>query len=120
MKKTLIAAVVVMLSFIGTAQETIKTYALDIGYWNEYNQDWTWDARKPCNVIFYLQGPTIISNDNAKSTYYTFDSWSVDINEIYWSALDEKKRDCVVSMKNNISNNYFVVIYPDICFRYIW
>lgn len=120
MKKILIAAVVVMLSLIATAQETIKTYALDVGYWDEYSQEWKWEYRKSCNVIFYLQGPTIISNDKAKSTYYTYDHWAVDDTEGYWAALDEEQRECIVSMKFNKSNNYFVVTYSDICYRYIW
>jgi hypothetical protein len=73
MKKVLLAAVFVVLSFIGTAQELIKTYALDIGYWNYSTESWDWDSRKTCNVTFFLQGDVIISNDLVGSTYYTYE-----------------------------------------------
>ena len=62
MRKFLLTALVVMLTSIGTAQELIKTYALDIGYWNYSTENWDWDSRKTCNVTFFLQGDVIISN----------------------------------------------------------
>ena len=120
MRKFLLTALVVMLTFIGTAQELIKTYALDIGYWNYITENWDWDYRKTCNVTFFLKGDVIISNDVAGSTYYTYETLEANDKIASWLALDEKRRECMISMKFNNSNNYFLVIYSDVCYRYIW
>jgi len=41
--------------------------------------------------------------------------------EASWSAIDEERRNCIVSMKyNSNSGNYFIVMYSDVCYRYIW
>lgn len=120
MRKFLLTAFVVMLTFIGTAQEVIKTYALDVGYWNNYTEEWDWETRKKCNVSFLLQGDVIISNDVVGSTYYTYETLESSDIQASWLALDEERRECMVSMKFNNSNNYFVIIYSDVCYRYIW
>lgn len=120
MRKFLLTAFVVMLTFIGTAQEVIKSYALDVGYWNYNTEDWDWETRKTCNVSFLLQGDVIISNDLVGSTYYTYEALESSDKQASWLALDEERRECMVSMKFNKVNNYFVIIYSDICYRYIW
>lgn len=120
MRKFLLTAFVVMLTFVGTAQEVINSYALDVGYWNIYTEEWDWETRKKCDVSFILQGDLIISNDLVKSTYYTYQTLTNDDFLASWLALDEKRRECMVSIKINANNNYFVVVYSDICYRYIW
>ena len=121
MKKALLTAFVVMLSFFGTAQELLETYALDVGVWSDYLQDWIWEPRKKCKINFLFQGDIIIANDAAESTYYTYETLILTDEEASWSAIDERKRNCIVSMKyNGQINNYFIVMYSDVCYRYIW
>ncbi len=120
MKKVLLAAVFVVLSFVGTAQEFINTFALEVGYWNSYTEKWMWESRTSCNVSFILQGPSIVSNDKAKSTYYTYETLSYNDTGASWSALDEKQRECMISIQINTYENYFVVMYYDICYRYVY
>lgn len=117
MKKSLFSLLLIFFSFEFYCQTYIQSYALDIGHWNNNYRKWDWESTKKCNVLFTLQGDVILSNDKANSTYYTYET----INKGSWKALDEKRRECIISIVYNEPDYCFlIVIYNDICYRYIY
>lgn len=99
------------------AQERLSSYALQIGHWNEFIQDFNWENVKYCDVGFLIQGDIIIANDEAKSTYYTYNNFDQSELVNSWEAFDEGRRKCIVTMMFG-KTSYFIVTYSDICYRY--
>jgi hypothetical protein len=120
MKKLILILVVVLSSFVSKAQDVMDTYAVEIGYWQEKDQDWYFDDFKMCEVSFIIQGKMIIANDMNKSTYYLYNMLLDEKDMTSWNAIDEKDRECVISMALKDDYRYFIVIYDDICYRYYW
>jgi hypothetical protein len=117
MKKALFTFLIFFYCSEFYSQIYIQSYALDIGHWNNYYREWDWEPTKKCNILFTLQGDIILSNDKANSTYYTYEN----IDKDSWKVLDEKRRECIISMIYNEPNyNFLIVIYNDLCYRYIY
>ena len=117
MKKALLTLIVVLISLISMAQEVLQSYALQVGHWNEYSETYSWEPLKTCDVKFLLQGDIIIANDAAESTYYTYETLTATETTASWSAYDEERRKCIVSLVGGVSS-YFIVIYNDVCYKY--
>ena len=117
MKKTLFTLAILFYSGINLAQEKMYSYALQIGFWNFYAEEYEWEEVKNCDVVFFLQGDVIIANDEAKSTYYTYECVLQSKEICRWKAYDESKRKCAISMIFG-KTNFFIVTYNDICYRY--
>jgi hypothetical protein len=120
MRKFILTSLLVITSFISQAQDVIQTYLFEVGDWNTRTKKWDWQPAKECNVRFLLQGNAIISNDLAKSTYYTYETVSSDYPKASWKALDEKRRECMVLMSFFETYSYFVVMYDNVCYRYTY
>lgn len=117
MKKKLFTLAILFYSGINLAQEKLESYALQIGFWNFYTEQFDYQPVQPCDVVFYLQNDIIISNDEAKSTYYTYECTLDIIGMGSWRAYDENRKKCGVSMIFG-KTNFFIVAYSDICYRY--
>jgi len=120
MKKLIVSFLFVCVTFFATAQDVINSYAIEVGYWNNYTEDWDWTPKKNCVISFIIQGDIIIANDLAQSTYYTYKEVGEDDFSACWEAIDEQRRECLVGLKLGKYCNYFIVIYPNICYRYTW
>ena len=122
MKKLILLIGFIIATLVVNAQEIIQSYALDVGEWNIYTEKWDWEIRKKCNVKFILQGDVILANDAAESTYYTYETIYNDEYTASWNAYDEDRRRCIISMtyKGEDREKFLIVIYNDVCYRYIW
>jgi hypothetical protein len=120
MRKFIITAVLVLTCLFSKAQTTIQSKFLDVGTWNEYTQTWDWEKRKYCDVGFFLQGNTIVANDYAKSSYYTYETINDTPPSFSWKALDEKRKECRIIMKFFEGYSYFIVMYDNFCYRYVY
>ncbi len=116
--KKLLLVLCLLISIITTAQESIESYALQVGHWNEYLEKFVYDEVKTCNVKFLLQGDVIIANDIAKSIYYTYETIHNDELAATWKALDEQRRNVIVSLYFGKDSSVFTVIYDDVCYKY--
>lgn len=117
MKKLLLTIIIIFTSLVSIAQEVLQSYALEVGHWDSYYQEYNWERIKVCDVRFILQGDVIIANDEAESTYYTYETIIATDASASWNAFDEQKRKCIVSLVNG-DESVFIVIYNDICYRY--
>jgi hypothetical protein len=117
MKKLFLIIVLLLTCLIGSAQNTIQSYALQIGHWNYYSEKYSWEAIRYCDVTFLFQGDIILANDEAHSTYYTYEVLTQNDVASSWNALDEEKRKCIVSLVSG-EDVTFIVIYNDICYKY--
>lgn len=117
MKKLLLIIVLLLTCLIGSAQEVLKSYALQVGHWNTYSENYTWEPLKVCDVDFIFQGDVIIANDVAESTYYTYETLTENDISASWNAFDEQRRKCIVSLLFG-EEICFIVIYNDICYKY--
>ena len=106
--------------FVSKAQDIIDTYGIEIGYWQERDAEWYFDDFTLCEVSFIIQGKMIIANDMSKSTYYLYETLLDERDMTSWTAIDEKDRDCVISMAVKDDYRFFIVMYDDICYRYYW
>jgi len=95
------------------------TYAVEVGRWNDYSQDWSF-VREYERINFILQGNVIMVQDNAKSTYVCLNVIYDDGENVSWKAFDEKNRNCVVTMATIDYESYLIVVYDNICYRYIY
>ena len=121
MKKLILLIAFIIATLVLNAQEIVQSYALDVGSWNSYTDSWDWEIRKKCNVRFILQGDIILANDEAESTYYTYETLHADDEKASWNAYDEERRKCIVSMVYRSDyEKYLIVMYNDVCYRYIW
>ncbi len=120
MRKFIISTALIFICFLSRAQEFIQTKWLDVGTWNNYSKTLDWEQRKNCDVGFLLQGNTIIANDYAKSTYYTYETINDTPPSFSWKALDEKRRECRILMKFFEDYTYFIVMYDNFCYRYVY
>lgn len=120
MRKFIITAILVITCLIAEAQQFIQSKYLDVGTWNTYSQTWDWEKRKYCDVGFMLQGNSIVANDYAKSSYYTYETLDGTYPTVSWKALDEKRRECRIIMKFFEDYSYFIVMYDDFCYRYVY
>jgi hypothetical protein len=117
MKKILLAFALFLVSTVAIAQEKIESYALQIGFWNAYTEQFDYQPVQPCDVVFFLQGDMIIANDEAKSTYYTYECTLQIEGMSSWNAYDEGRRKCGVSMIFG-KTSFLIVAYSDACYRY--
>lgn len=120
MKFIIIALFVIAFNVNCKAQTLIKTSSYEVGYWNDYTNSWDWKERKPCSINFVLQGNLILSDDNAKSTYYIYQIIDNTFPDASWKALDEKKRQCVISIISKSNYTYFTIMYDNLCIRYTY
>jgi hypothetical protein len=120
MKKIILTLLITATTLFTSAQSTIETYAFEVGNWNTYTKKWDWGQIKPCNVTFILFGNSIVSNDLAKSTYYTYQTITSEYPNASWKALDEKRRECMILMSFFETYSYFIVMYDNVCYRYTY
>lgn len=118
MKKIILILIIVLTSLVNIAQESIESYALQVGHWNKYLEDFVYEEVKTCDVKFLLQGDVIIANDAAKSIYYTYETIHNDELAASWKAFDEERRNVVVSLYFGKELSVFTVIYDDVCYKY--
>lgn len=116
--KKLLLILCLLISIITTAQESIESYALQVGHWNEYLEKFVYDEVRSCDVKFLLQGDVIIANDVAKSIYYTYETIHNDELAATWKAFDEERRNVIVSLYFGKELSLFTVIYDDVCYKY--
>lgn len=117
MKKILFTAVFILTCLICKAQDKLDSYALQIGHWNNYLEDYTWEDVKPCEISFLLQGDVIMANDAAESVYYTYNNFVHNELNNSWQAFDENRTKCIITMMFG-ETSYLIVIYNDICYKY--
>lgn len=110
---------VVLLAFCAKTQVVFTTYAVEVGDWDDYQQQWIFN-REYTRINFILQGNVIMVQDNAKSTYVCLDVIYDDGQNVSWDAFDEKNRSCVVTMATIDYEKYLIVVYSDVCYRYIY
>ena len=120
MRKTILTMLITATTLFTSAQTTIETYLFEVGNWNTRTKKWDWKPSAECNVRFLLQGNAIISNDLANSTYYTYETVSMEYPNASWKALDEKRRECMIIMSFFETYSYFIVMYDSVCYRYTY
>lgn len=117
MKRIILTLIVILISLVSVAQQILQSYALQVGHWNEYTETYNWEKLKSCDIKFILQGDIILANDEAESTYYTYQTITANESSASWNAYDEERRKCIVSLVGG-AESYFIVIYNDICYKY--
>ncbi len=120
MKKIFFIISFFIASFVSFSQQTISTYAIQIGNWNYYYEEYSWESLKPCDIDFLIQGDVIIANDVAKSTYYLYDNFNISKAFASWNAIDENSIECIVSIVHKDGLTYLMITYDAICFKYFF
>ena len=113
--------IVFMLVSMGTwAQKKIQTYAIEYGEWNKKINDWNWENRRFIKLDVVLYNNAVIINDEAGTIFITTEVIYDKEGEVRWNAFDQEKVDCVIIMYNYDMENYLVVVYKDVCYKYIY
>lgn len=120
MRKIFFVISFLIVSFVSFSQHTISTYAIQIGNWNYYYEEYYWEALKPCDIDFIVQGDVITANDIARSTYYLYDNFDINKSFASWNALDENNEECLISIVYKDNLTYLMVTYDAICFKYFF
>ncbi len=120
MKKTFLIISFFIISFISLSQQTISTYAVQIGNWNYYYEEYYWESLKPCDVDFLIQRDVIIANDIARSTYYLYENFDINKSFASWKAVDEDDEECIISIVYKDNLTYLMVTYDAICYKYFF
>jgi len=113
-------AAFVLVGFTTKAQELIKTYALEFGRWNVKTKDWDWEPRNFVKLDMLMYNDVIIIDDEARSVYIAKKLIHNTEEETRWSGFDNDKVDCYISMFTYDNENYLVIVYRNICYRYIY
>jgi hypothetical protein len=101
------------------SQQTIKTFASEIGDWDAYNREWVWSNKSYANINFTLNGSVLRATDKANSTYYVIEILEEEDGFISWSSVDESGKDCILMMRNNeVGVDYLLIMYNGLAFRY--
>jgi hypothetical protein len=109
-----------IISLTSLSQSTIHSFANQSGNWSKYYKNWIWNDVKRANISFIIQRNVIIANDEAKSTYTTFDVLWQDGSSISWNAIDERGRSCSVVMFVYNGYDCLMIVYSDVCYRYYY
>lgn len=121
MKKIILLLTLILITFSYSAQTKINTYAANYGKWSDYTKLWTWEGWKAESITFTIQGSIILVNDVAKSTYITYGEGVEEDSYVSWTATDEKGRECIFSMSlNGAEENYILIMYDSMCFKYAY
>jgi len=120
MKKLFLILVLVFVSLVSNAQETINTYAVEFGVWDTDNKEWVWDEAIETDISFTMKGMYLYASDAAESTYFLYDKLMDKRNYISWLALDEEQLECVITITTLDNAAYVIVMYDDTCYRYSW
>jgi hypothetical protein len=103
--KKLIAFVVLVLMISTTAQSQDIYYSTHVseGFWSSSSEKWIWAQPRELTFRFTIQSNVILVNDKAGSTYnltkLVMDTENLEVKEIGWEAIDEKRRPCFVKFR---------------------
>jgi hypothetical protein len=120
MKKLFFLLIFISTLSVAHSQDKIESYGIQIGNWNYVTQNWDFEQLKTCNVDFIIQGNVIIANDEAKSTYYTYNFFTETETSKSWKALDEKNRECIVALSFKYNTRILSVMYDDVIYKYYY
>lgn len=120
MKKHLLIMLFAMVSLFGTSQRIVNSYNFEIGRWSDYLQKWVWTPKRQCDVSFTMEMDIIIADyKNDLRSYRTYKTLDFNNEEISWYSLDDDEQECLVYVSSKEKNNYVMVVYPEVCYKYI-
>ena len=101
------------------AQMHMETFAVSIGEWSEAKDDWIWEPMMYQEITFVLDGNTINVNDQAESSYYTYEQLTNELDLTVWRAYDEQSRSCIVGMGKSKSEPMSIyIMYDNTIYKY--
>jgi hypothetical protein len=124
MKKLLITVLFSVSVFISFCQVKVETYKNQVGYWNQYKNEWEWDKASFNNITFTLGKTYVRCDDEANSFYSIKEDLGADNTSTYkahgWKCIDEKSRNCIVQLLLYTEYNLSVihVMYNNKAIRY--
>lgn len=120
MKKHLLIMLFTMVSFFGTSQRVVNSYNFEIGCWSDYLQKWVWAPTKKCDVSFTMEMDVIVADyKNDLRSYRTYETLDFNNEETSWYSVDDDEQECIISVSSKEKNNYVMVVYPEVCYKYI-
>ncbi len=118
-KSLLLLCLFLIVSTISYAQVYMETFAVSIGDWSEVKDDWVWEPMIYQEITFVLDGNTINVNDQAESSYYTYEQLSNELDLTVWRAFDEKSRSCIIGMGKSKSEPMTIyIMYDNAIYKY--
>jgi hypothetical protein len=125
MKKIIIILLLVAINIGVNAQETVvQTYKNAIGRKNTYTDKYVFEEPTYSDITFYFGDTYVRVNDQVNSLYRTisdrFDSVDPTYKSIWWKCIDEKNRQCVVSLMimKDTGSKIIAIIYDKILYAY--
>lgn len=118
-KSLLLLCLFLIVSTISYAQVYMETFAVSIGEWSEVKDDWIWEPMMYQEITFVLDGNTINVNDQAESSYYTYEQLSNELELTVWRAYDEQSRSCIIGMGKSKSEPMTIyIMYDNTIYKY--
>ena len=118
-KSLLLLCLFLIVSTISYAQVYMETFAVSIGDWSEVKDDWIWEPMMYQEITFVLDGNTINVNDQAESSYYTYQQLSNELELTVWRAYDEQSRSCIIGMGKSKSEPMTIyIMYDNTIYKY--
>jgi hypothetical protein len=97
----------------------METFAVSIGEWSEVKDDWIWEPMMYQEITFVLDGNTINVNDQAESSYYTYEQLTNELDLTVWRAFDEQNRGCLIGMSKSKSEPMTIyIMYDNTIYKY--
>lgn len=125
MKKIIITLILIAINIGANAQETlVQTYKNTIGRKNIYTDKYVFGEPIYSDINFYFGDTYVRVNDQSHSLYRTisdrFDSSDPTYKSIWWKCVDEKNRQCVVSLMimKDTGSKVIAIIYDNILYAY--
>jgi hypothetical protein len=118
-KSLLLLCLFLIVSTISYAQMYMETFAVSIGEWSEVKDDWIWEPMMYQEITFVLDGNTINVNDQAESSYYTYEQLTNELDLTVWRAFDEQNRGCLIGMSKSKSEPMTIyIMYDNTIYKY--
>jgi L-rhamnose mutarotase len=109
MKRILLVLVLTLTLVSVFAQTQTKNLSLvstscKTGTWNEYTQKYNWDETVEALITFTVTSTHIYADDEARSVYKIIRKTSETDASTTWSAIDEKKRSCLIMLSKGLED----------------
>ena len=102
---------------INSFSQKIETYKNSAGVWNEKLEKFEFVDFIYAKINFNIGSITIETNDQISSIYKIYKKDKIG-KDIYYNCIDEKKRNCIVSIVSQTNDSYIVVLYDKISYIY--
>ena len=106
-----------MVSSITFAQ-TVQSYALKIGIWNDHGEQWDWSETDKTDVVIEIKDSYLFFDNELKTVIRTFGEVTEGVGYVSWDAVDDKGVNCGLMMFIGEKPNTIVIMYESYCVVY--